>query len=339
MITATAPGKALLSGEYAVLEGAPAIVAAIDRRARVTVAESHDERHSLSTRGYLEGTWHFRLSEGGALEWLEPLPGPAAFALIEKIWASFPAVRWPSLSVLIDTREFYDGTSGLKLGLGSSAAVAVALTAALQRFSSMDAQPDRLAFDAHRRFQGGRGSGADVAASIHGGVIEYRRAAAESRPLRWPVNIDYRFLWSGQPAATPGKLAELAARRGQNEDDGCMTLLRDGAENVAAAWSLGDGSQIVDALRNYVGALRRFNVDLDLGIFDAGHEQLADLAADSGIVYKPCGAGGGDIGIAVAETKSAVDAFCDRADQLGFGVLDIRVDNQGVLTKVRQDIE
>ena len=40
-VTASAPGKLVLAGEYAVLAGAPAIVAAMDRRVvcRVAVAE------------------------------------------------------------------------------------------------------------------------------------------------------------------------------------------------------------------------------------------------------------------------------------------------------------
>ena len=36
--SASAPGKAVLSGEYAVLQGAPAIAMAVDCRARVTAA-------------------------------------------------------------------------------------------------------------------------------------------------------------------------------------------------------------------------------------------------------------------------------------------------------------
>ena len=36
-IRASAPGKIVLSGEYAVLDGAPAICAAVDRRAAVTI--------------------------------------------------------------------------------------------------------------------------------------------------------------------------------------------------------------------------------------------------------------------------------------------------------------
>ena len=207
MITATAPGKAVLSGEYVVIEGAPAIAAAINRRVRVTVAANPGDHHSISTPGYLDGTWHFRLHKGGGLAWREQLPEPTTFSLVEEIWKCFDTAHWPSLSLVIDTQEFYDEASGLKLGLGSSAAVSVALTAALQSFSSAGNDSARLAMDAHRRFQGGHGSGVDVAASLHGGVIEYRRTATESRQVGWPENLEYRFLWSGQSAATTEKLA------------------------------------------------------------------------------------------------------------------------------------
>lgn len=331
MITATAPGKAVLSGEYVVIEGAPAIAAAINRRVRVTAAANPGDHHSISTPGYLDGTWHFRLNKSGALAWREQLPEPATFSLVEEIWKCFDTAHWPSLSLVIDTQEFYDKASGLKLGLGSSAAVAVALTAALQSFSSAGNDSARLAMDAHGRFQGGYGSGVDVAASLHGGVIEYRRAAVESRQVGWPGNLEYRFLWSGQSAATTEKLARLRGRRGQDAKDDNMKRLSDAAENVASAWSREDSRQIMDSLREYIDVLRQFSVDLDLGIFDAGHEQLVDLATDSGIIYKPCGAGGGDIGVAVADNTDAVDDFCDRASRQGFKSLDIAVDEQGVL--------
>jgi phosphomevalonate kinase len=340
VITATAPGKAVLSGEYAVLHGAPAIVAAVDRRVRVTVAESRGKYHSLSTPGYLDGTWHFRVDKGGSIQWSEQHPETASFSLVEEVWKAVAAESGPPLSLSIDTSGFFAGPGGPKLGLGSSAAVAVALTAALQCRFSMEVDPSSPARDAHARFQDGRGSGLDIATSTHGGVIEYRRAAAATRPLRWPENIEYRFLWSGRPAATTDKLARLDTSRGQGADDAMMCLVKV-AEDVAATWSSGDSDsrQIMEVMRRYTDALRRFSVDLDLGIFDAGHEPLADLAADCGIVYKPCGAGGGDIGIALAETAAAVDAFCDQAAPCGFTALDVAVDEHGVLTQVTKDIE
>ena len=327
MITATAPGKAVLSGEYAVLAGAPAIATAVNRRVRVSISVSPDATHSLATPGYLEGSWHFHGSQDGAIEWQERIPGSSAFALVEEIWKSFNATNWPALTITVDSQEFRDATTGVKLGLGSSAAVAVALTAALRTFDSADSDIGKTAGDAHDRFQGGRGSGVDVATSLHGGLIEYQRAGAASRRLQWPAGLLYQFLWSGQAAATSEKLEKLGEGR---TDDQSMQSLRARAEAVALAWSTGNCRQIMESFPAYIDALRQFDVDHDLGIFDAGHDGLAQLAADARLVYKPCGAGGGDIGIVLSENEDAMREFCDRAARQSFQVLEIASGEKGV---------
>lgn len=333
MITATAPGKAVLCGEYAVLKGAPAIATAINRRSRVTIAESPGDKHSITTPGYLEGSWHFHASKNGGVEWQERLPDSSTFALVEEIWKSFDTTDWPALAITVDSKEFRDAATGLKFGLGSSAAVAVALTAALQNFDSVDSDIGKLAGNAHDRFQGGRGSGVDIAASLHGGLIEYRRDSVATRQLRWPANLYYQFLWSGQTAATPEKLAKLGEGRA---NDNSTAMLNDRAEAVASAWSTGDCQQILDSFPAYIDALRQFSVDHELGIFDAGHEELVQSAADTRLVYKPCGAGGGDIGVILTEDKDAMREFCKQAAQQGFQVLDITAGEQGVVVSDRR---
>ncbi len=52
MLTASAPGKVVLSGEYAVLDGAPAIGMAINRRARVQVTDISGDINRVSGRGH-----------------------------------------------------------------------------------------------------------------------------------------------------------------------------------------------------------------------------------------------------------------------------------------------
>jgi phosphomevalonate kinase len=321
----------VLSGEYVVLQGAPAISAAVDRRVRVSLEESSAEYHSIAAPGYLGGSWPFCLNKAGEFAWQKPLPGPSSFSLVEEIWKSFDTAQWPSLALVIDTREFCDAASGLKFGLGSSAAVSVALTAALQKYRAGGSNIETVAMDAHDRFQGGRGSGVDVATSLRGGVILYRRAATGVQCLDWPPGLRYRYLWSGQAASTTRKLAKLSGRRGQDAESESVNLLGGQAGNVAAAWSLGDSRQILEAFPAYIDALRQFSVDHDLGIFDAGHEELAQQASDSGIVYKPCGAGGGDIGIVLAACERAIVEFCERASQQDLHVLDIALEDQGVL--------
>jgi phosphomevalonate kinase len=75
---------------------------------------------------------------------------------------------------VIDSSDFY-GEGGKKLGLGSSAAVAVAVCACVAEAAGLpwwqvETELPRVANTAHRTAQGGRGSGYDVLASVHGGI-------------------------------------------------------------------------------------------------------------------------------------------------------------------------
>ena len=75
--------------------------------------------------------------------------------------------------------------------------------------------------------------------------------------------------------------------------------------------------------------LRGFDDDHGLGIYGAGHAAMSDLAASAGAVYKPCGAGGGDVGIAVAASAETLASFAALADETGFARLEIRIDTDG----------
>ena len=159
VISTTAPGKAVLAGEYAVLHGAPAISAAVNRRARVSLVENANGLHCLEAPGYIKGSWYFRVVDDGRIDWQETLPDPSTFSLAEEIIRSNVTTDSPALTLVTDTQAFYDRNSGDKLGLGSSAAVAVALSAALRAYSRLDDDEGDSARAAHERFQGGRGSG------------------------------------------------------------------------------------------------------------------------------------------------------------------------------------
>ena len=64
-LDSSAPGKLILSGEYTVLCGAPAISIALDRRAEVKIIEQNDSAHMVSTSGYYHGNWRYYCDENG----------------------------------------------------------------------------------------------------------------------------------------------------------------------------------------------------------------------------------------------------------------------------------
>lgn len=326
--SASAPGKAVLCGEYAVLRGGTAIAMAIDRRAHVHFRASDGKHHVVSTPGYADGRWRFRLDGDGKAEWLDAAGRPD-LRLLEAALATVHERLPAAMDLTIDTREFFDATSHRKLGFGSSAAAAVALLAALQRAPASNGC--RAAMQVHRSLQDGRGSGVDVATSCRGGVIRYRKDdRGEPERLAWPDGVLFRFLWSGRTADTGASIRRLEH---SPQDERSWRQLHEAAEAAAEAFSAGKADPLIASLGTYTQALSRFSVDHDLGIFEAGHDAMVSAAAECGVVYKPCGAGGGDIGIVVATSAERITRFCNDAIKRGFMPLDVTLDERGVETK------
>ncbi|RZV39450.1 MAG: hypothetical protein EX272_00590 [Chromatiales bacterium] len=292
---ASAPGKIVLSGEYAVLSGAPAICMAVQRRAIVTITDSPGAEGAITTPGYA---------------------GVDATAIIDTVGTKWRQAR----NVELDTRAFSE--QGNKIGLGSSAALVVALLAALENSSDVFA----AALEAHRRFQGGAGSGVDVAAAVHGGLIEYEMQSANVRSLGWPEGLAMRVLWTGVAASTSAKLDKLAATRERPS----RAALGESAEHMAKAWRRRNAEDILAGYAAYIDVLRQFSLDHDLGIFDAGHDELTDAALVENLVYKPAGAGGGDIGVLFGLDPAALDTFIEEHRHLIHDVVACELDPAGV---------
>jgi len=297
---ASAPGKIVLSGEYAVLSGAPAICMAVQRRAIVTITDSPGAKGTLATPGYA---------------------GADATAILDAVGKQW----WQDRDIELDTRAFSE--QGKKIGLGSSAALVVALVAAMKPTSDVFV----TALEAHRRFQGGAGSGVDVAAAVHGGLIEYEMPSGHVRSLAWPEGLEMRVLWTGVSASTSAKLDKLAATRSQAS----RAALGESAKRMAEAWRSGDAGTVLDEYASYVSVLRQFSLDHDLGIFDAGHDELTDAATIDNLVYKPAGAGGGDIGVLFGQDPAALDAFVGAHRDQIHDVVACELDPAGVHVAVR----
>ena len=83
---ATAPGKLILTGEYAVLDGAPALVIAVNRRVIAT--------HKRAPRG--SSAFLLAVTE----------------EILKRYGADHPAAR-ATMEIAVDSRPLYDGTTKL----------------------------------------------------------------------------------------------------------------------------------------------------------------------------------------------------------------------------------
>jgi phosphomevalonate kinase len=334
--SASAPGKIVLCGEYAVLAGAPAIVTAVERRARAVVQIIPGAEHRLIAPGLADDTLHFHRDAGGKYQW-----SGDRYRLVEEVLEACGGIRAKSLSMHLDTQAFRDTESGRKLGLGSSAALAMALAAAVDALFHSGLDVEEIAGAAHRNYQSGGGSGADIAASFAGGTIRFQRTGMQriGRPqvqaMPWPAGLEYRVLWSGRTSNTATKLRHLEARN--SLECKSAAALAASAVVVADLWATSSADAVLAALRLFVKDLQHFSADQDVGIFDAGHRELVAPAESLELVYKPCGAGGGDIGVVFGTSASAVNAFCAYASGSGFACLDMSVAARGVSIEHGQD--
>lgn len=335
-IRTRAPGKLVMAGEYAVLEGAPAVVMALDRHARVELAASADDTFCVDAPDL--GIHEVRAQlQGRRLQWLEAAGGDReklklVTAVVEYL-AGTGILSIP-LHMQLDTADFFGPGGRGKLGLGSSAALTVALTAAICTFNDGPV-PDAAAMLAmHRHMQGGRGSGLDIATSLHGGTLVYR--LREGRPqwrhVDWPADLAWRGVWSGRPASTGNALAKLSQWRSRHEAAFAERIdeLHAAARFVVAALDAGDSAGMLDGMTTYAESLATLGRSSGIDIVCAEHRTLAAAAADCGVVYKTCGAGGGDVGVALTRDPDALNHFSRQATTAGFLVLDAGMDPHGL---------
>lgn len=300
---ATAPGKVMLAGEYGVLDGGLAVVAAVDRRAIARRVASPPP--------------------------LSPFLA-AARDVVRAVLGDDAARTFDTIEV--DTRALADGDR--KLGLGSSAAATVAAV----RLAAGPSDADlplviRLSLDAHARAQAGRGaagSGADVVAVAHGGVIGFRSGAV--RRLTLPAGLRLHFAWTGAPADTATLVAAVAAARRDAATlvDPALAEITVAAEELANAIDAAEAAAAIDAIAAGARAMDALAAATGVALVPPSVAALAARLAPLGAACKTTGAGGGDV-LAIAAPASVTASALDTAIvETGLWPLHLAVDPTGV---------
>ena len=194
--TASAPGSLMLLGEYAVLYGKKAIVCAIDKRIHVTLQPRRDEQLMI----------HSALGEYTASIHHITMEPPLQFVL-----GTLQSHRLPQGCEITITAEFAGD-----LGLGSSAAVTVALSKALNQWLQRTLSQEQLWRETKAimtRVQG-NGSGADLAASIYGGTLAFQNNPLQITPLQYSPQLC--VIYSGKKTITTQAIHIVAERREKN---------------------------------------------------------------------------------------------------------------------------
>jgi mevalonate kinase len=296
LVEATAPGKIILFGEHSVVYRGPAIVVAIDRRAKVIVEAREDKKifidaNDLGFSGYFENDVYYpvrgKVWRGRNLTALNV----AARKTMEHL-GSYRGVNVKVRSMI-----------PLAVGLGSSAAVSVATVAAIGKLLEGDLtrqEISELAYEGEKVIHGNP-SGVDNTVASFGGIISYEKSKGikhfelDEEPLPF-------VLGNTQKKRSTRKMVERVNQiRDRNPEvvdriiDNMGNLAREGLKALLEL----DLNRIGDLMNINHGLL----CALDVSTFEL--DALVHSARLGGALgAKITGAGGGGCIIALAEESS-----------------------------------
>ena len=267
-------GKVIVLGEHAVVYGYPALAAALDRGVAVDLVPTRGG----SLRLIVEA-WDLNIQAS------DDHPMARGLAAI----ADALGIGRPSVS-LMGEAQIPPGA-----GLGSSAALAVAITVALCKHFEIWLGDDAVieAASASERILHGKPSGIDVALAVHGGLGVFRRSTG-LRPFSAP---ELRILVgpSGTPRSTALMVDKVSEVTGAHSTDSRLSELGGLTDTGATALLAKDFPALGVAMN------RAHHVLGSLGVSTQQLDVLCQAARDAGAWgAKLTGAGGGGAIIAIA---------------------------------------
>lgn len=361
----SAPGKQFISGEWAILElGNVGVVAAINKRVHAAVEKSDNISISIDDFGIkdLHAQWNGRelifagVYEKNKLQFIKEAAETTLRFLQDKgiKAAPFSIRTWGELSQIIVNGK------AKKIGFGSSASAAVAVSAALLDCHGYNASKEeiyKLAAMAHYSAQGRVGSGFDIAASVYGGILAYSRfdpewltkkmESGESLAAiigeKWPgfyveeldVPADFRLLiaWTGESFSTSeaiGKMNKFKARKAE-EYHSLIERIAGAAKEVVDVLKKKDRQTALELLRKNEYYLRELGEKSGIPIETRELRLLAECANKCGAAGKLSGSGGGDCGIAVCFDDETADQVKNEWEKNGLYLVDAAVDIHGIV--------
>ncbi|HEY9898175.1 MAG TPA: phosphomevalonate kinase [Pantanalinema sp.] len=357
-IVASAPGKLVLAGEYAVLSpGEPAVVVAVD--ARITVRVRPAGAYSFSSESLGLTDLPVRYEDERWVPETGPAPRVAFAATAVNVVLGYLRDRGLDVSPFsLEIEGALESTGGAKYGFGSSAAVSVALVGGLLAAFGLEpdaAQVFKLAALAHHEAQGS-GSGLDVAAASYGGAIRYvafdpdwlneRRAAGDTvaqlvdgawpllgiEPLGWPDDLALGIGWTGVPASTSALIKEVAGARSGRSPGYARFLIqsRQATNALAAALRDRDAQGAVRALFAAREAIRVLQEASGVSIETPALSAFAEASEAAGGAGKSSGAGGGDCGVALFAGSQGLVRARAAWERSGLEALDVSLSRTGL---------
>lgn len=337
-LTIKTPGKLMVAGEFAVLEPhQKLVVMAVDRFVHTKISASEHNVVQLPNMDLHHVEWEMIANrvefshQDGRTSFVRAALEVTLTYLKEK------NIHVPPFTLHVHS-ELDDPTSGAKYGLGSSAAVVTSVVKAILTFGLESPPSDdvifKLATVAHVRTQG-NGSGADIAASTYGGVLEYTSFQAEwllneleqtegivsliekewiylsIKQTAFPSGVEVSVGWTGKPASTKSLVNDILALRDATPEKYASFLQgsRVAVAKVVRGMEENDIAIFLAGISKNRRALASLGEDANVPIETKRLAKLSDIAEQFGGAGKLSGAGGGDCGLAFVEEEVNVPAM------------------------------
>ncbi len=297
-VIASAPGKAILFGEHAVVYGKPAIAMAIDRRAYVKVSKNPDKKihvniRDLNIRGYIDFQNNAIISDS-------PQKG-----ILKYILNSLKKVHDGSgLNICIDVNIPIGG------GLGSSAAVTVATIAAVSKYNNINLKEIEIAKYAHEVELEVQKSASplDTTISTYGGLIYLEKDAKDIIQLEIDYNIPVVIGYTETRGDTGKLVAEVRKKKELYPKiiDPVIDSIESVVEEARNSILKNDKERIIELMNINHGLLDALGVNT---------KELSDMvytartAANCGSKITGAGGGGSIIAYCPYETEEVLSAI------------------------------
>ncbi|MBP9690911.1 mevalonate kinase [Candidatus Woesebacteria bacterium] len=325
-IVVSVPGKIHLLGEHAVVYGKPAILTSINKRCTVTITPRKDTKIIITSK---ELDLSLTTSEDTILKnaddahecWSQFVQNND-IALLKSI-TDHP-LAYPSIAVGITCKYLKKRLpSGFSLdiqsdipvgaGLGSSAALAVAIVAAVMRF--LGEEPHKnivndIAYIVEQKMHG-TPSGGDNAAVCYGGLIWFRKESPDFKiiqplPFTLPTSLAENFILinTGKPTETTGELVSHVRSIHREKPEIIQKFLNEQEELTRQLIPVMKQNQ-VEALTSII---KQGQANLEnIGVVSDFAKEIIRIIKHTGGAAKICGAGGVKkaAGIILAYHKSA----------------------------------
>lgn len=350
----------MIAGEFAVLEPhQKLVVMAVDRFVYTTIESSKHNQLTFENFNLQHLNWtyidhHIEIDSPDTRTEFVKQAMQIALTFLEE-----QGIKPDTFSLTIKSE--LDDPSGIKYGLGSSAAVVTSvITAILTRFLSKSPPKMtifKLAAVSHVLTQG-NGSGADIAASTYGGMLQYSSFQAdwlsniyqETDTLTDLVQLDWTYLsiseitvpkcitmyigWTGNPASTANLVHNVLLLREHNK-----VAFQQFINNSTQAVDLflqgmkqNDTQLILEGVKQNRVALRTVGERAGTEIETPLLSELSHVAEKYFGAGKPSGAGGGDCGIAFMPSDQSTDQLQAEWKKAGIIPLDIQINRDGATT-------